>query len=193
MSDTIEQTPEPETTSRTPLLLAAVAAAAVVAGLLGYFVVLPMVSPDTAATTTTTAAAPAPATSATAAPTASPSPSAAAVPDEFTGKQGRDPFESQVSNAVPATGATSGTTTPAGTGTAAPTTPQRLDVLSVDAGSPPAVTVRLDTAVHVAAPGETIDGVLKVVSVTVKGECATFLFGEQSFRMCAKDAPRVLK
>jgi hypothetical protein len=191
MSDKTDQTSEPEGRSRTPLMLAAVAAAAVVAGLLGYFVVLPIVSPATTATTAT-----APTTRASAVPSAVPS--ATAVPEEFTGQQGRDPFKAQVSTGTVATG-TSGATTAPATGTttstaapAAPATPQQLDVLKVEAGSPATVTVRLDTAVHVAGAGQTIDGVLKVVGVTVQGQCATFLFGEQSFRMCAKDPARTL-
>ena len=193
MSDKTDQTSEPEGRSRTPLMLAAVAAAAVVAGLLGYFVVLPMVSPEATATKT-------PATTPTTQPSAVPSavPSATAVPEEFTGQQGRDPFKAQVSTGTVATG-TSGATTAPATGTttstvapAAPATPQQLDDVKVEAGSPATVTVRLDTAVHVAGAGQTIDGVLKVVGVTVQGQCATFLFGEQSFRMCAKDPARTL-
>jgi hypothetical protein len=186
MPDMTEQTPAVGK-SRTPLLMAVVAAAAVVAGVLGFFVVLPLVAPDDS-TTATTATAPR-----TVSPTATPSasPSATALPEEFTGTQGRDPFKAQVATGSATSASTTAPTTGTTTAAAAPATPQRLDVLRVD-GSPAAVTIRLDTAVHVAGAGETVNGVLKVVSVSAQNDCATFLFGEQSFRMCAKDPARTL-
>jgi hypothetical protein len=54
----------------------------------------------------------------------------------------------------------------------------------------PAVMTRVDTAIHVAAPGETIAGVVKVVSL--KAQCGVFLYGDETFRACAGDAPKKL-
>jgi hypothetical protein len=194
MSENAVQTP-PENRSRTPLMLAAVAAAAVVAALVGYFLVVPLFAADPTATSSAVTTP----NAAVVVPTATPTPSATVAPKEFQGTVGRDPFKIQVptGGSTPAAGATGATVAPSTAATTAATapatTPTFVDVLVVErAQDGPAVTLRLDTALHIAGAGETIDGVLKITAVTLRGECATFQYGDESFRLCADDPARRL-
>jgi hypothetical protein len=88
MSDLSAPTATEENPRQRVMLLAAVAAAGIVAALVGYFVVVPMFGTDAV----TTAAAPRPATVATASPSASPSPAATKL-QSYGGSIGRDPFK----------------------------------------------------------------------------------------------------
>jgi hypothetical protein len=164
------------------LLLGGVTVAAIVAALLGYFVVVPMF-----------AAAPAEATyvakprtpGASATPT--PSPSATTL-KAYRGTKLHDPFKPLVvantggsSSGAASTGSgTTATTAPAtGTTTAAPSVVGVVEIKRDAKGS--AVMIRLDTAIHIATTGETVAGVLKVVSI--KSNSATFLYGDSSFTL----------
>ena len=165
------------------LLLGGVTVAAIVAALLGYFVVVPMF-----------AAAPAEATyvakprtpGASATPT--PSPSATTL-KAYRGTKLHDPFKplvvantggSSSGSASTGSGTTTATTAPAtGTTTAAPSIVGVVEIKRDSKGS--AVMIRLDTAIHIAATGETVADVLKVVSIRAKS--ATFLYGDASFTL----------
>ena len=186
----MDETTVEESRMRTPLLLGGVAVAAVVAALLGYFVVVPMFF-AAPADETFVAARRAPA--ATVSPTPAP---AATTLKTFRSGALHDPFKPLVaagggSGAVSDTGTAAGSTT-AGSTTAGSTTgtttdtattaPTEVSVIDIttEQGSA-AVMVRLDTAIHVATPGQTIAGVLKVVGI--KGKSATFLYGDSSFTL----------
>jgi hypothetical protein len=183
MGQDMNETPVGESRTRTPLLFGAVALAAVVAGLLGYFVVVPMFSTGTT-DETYVAQRRAPAASASPAPTAS-----ATTLKTYRSGTLHDPFKPLV--VEPAAGGTSSAsgstasaaTSPApGTAGTATTTPTRVSVVDITTDSDgSAVMVRLDTAIHVATSGETIAGVLKVVAI--KGKSATFLYGDASFTL----------
>lgn len=189
----MDETTVEESRMRTPLLLGGVAVAAVVAALLGYFVVVPMFF-AAPADETFVAARRAPA--ATVSPTPAP---AATTLETFRSGALHDPFKPLVaagggSGAVSDTGTAAGSTTAGsttagsttgtttgttGTATTAPTEVSVIDI-TTEQGSA-AVMVRLDTAIHVATPGQTIAGVLKVVGI--KGKSATFLYGDSSFTL----------
>jgi hypothetical protein len=190
MGADMDETTVEESRMRTPLLLGGVAVAAVVAALLGYFVVVPMFF-AAPADETFVAARRAPA--ATVSPTPAP---AATTLKTFRSGALHDPFKPLVaagggSGAVSDTGTAAGSTTAGsttagsttgtttGTATTAPTEVSVIDI-TTEQGSA-AVMVRLDTAIHVATPGQTIAGVLKVVSI--KGKSATFLYGDSSFTL----------
>jgi hypothetical protein len=175
------------------VLLLAVAAAGIVAALVGYFVVLPMFGPGG----TTTAAAPQSGVTPSASASASPSPAATKL-QSYGGAIGRDPFAPLLTGTTSSGGASTtgtGATGTGGTGTGATATaatpPSTFQVVEVDnSGSTPAVMARVGTAIHIATRGETIASVVKVVSL--KGQCGVFLYGDESFRLCAGDPAKKL-
>jgi hypothetical protein len=175
------------------VLLLAVAAAGIVAALVGYFVVLPMFGSGG----TTTAAAPQSSVTPSASASASPSPAATKL-QSYGGAIGRDPFAPLLTGATSSGGASAtgtGATGTGGTGTGATATaatpPSTFQVVEVDnSGSTPAVMARVGTAIHIATRGETIASVVKVVSL--KGQCGVFLYGDESFRLCAGDPAKKL-
>jgi hypothetical protein len=183
MDDTTAGAPR----TRNPLLLGGIVLAAVLAALLGYFVVVPMFG---AAPVADTAVARHPGRVAA---TPSPSPAATTL-NKFRSGPIHDPFKPLVaansagsgsSAGTTGTTGTSGTTTstsPAGAAGSTVPTPTRVGVVEINQdahGS--AVMVRLDTAIHIAAKGETIAGILKVVAIG--SNSATFLYGDASFTL----------
>jgi hypothetical protein len=170
------------------VLLLAVAAAGIVAALVGYFVVLPMFGSGG----TTTAAAPQSSVTPSASASASPSPAATKL-QSYGGAIGRDPFAPLLTGATSSGGASATGTGGTGTGATATaaTPPSTFQVVEVDnSGSTPAVMARVGTAIHIATRGETIASVVKVVSL--KGQCGVFLYGDESFRLCAGDPAKKL-
>jgi hypothetical protein len=175
---------------RTPLILGAIALAAVVAGVVGYFVVLPMFDVDDPVSFTRSISSPnGNSPSALPSPTDSSSPSASA-PQNFSGVVGRDPFKPLVSeqnaSAAPAAGSAGGgsggtVNSGSGTTTVVPAAPVSMQLLSVESGAKPSVMVRVDTAIHVAIAGETISGVIKVQTIDVPNKRASFVYGERTF------------
>jgi hypothetical protein len=180
-----------EPTNQRAVLLLAVAAAAVIAALLGYFLVMPIFA-SPATTATAAGAKPTPSASVTA--SATPSPSATRLRN-YGGTIGRaDPFKPLLNENAAVAGAGAGASASAGTGTgtgtgttgSATTVPTRVSVVEVQSDSSgSAVMVRMDTTIHIATTGETIAGVLKVVAITGKGATGkvTFLYGDQRFTL----------
>jgi hypothetical protein len=174
-----------EPSRRTPLLLGGIALAGVLAGLLGYFVAVPMFSGDPAGEAYVSKG-----RTAAAAATPTPSPSATAL-KAYRGAKLHDPFKPLVvDNGAGGSSSTSGTTTSPGattaTATAAPTgtttaAPTRVGVVDITNDGGRAVMIRLDTAIHIATEGETVADVIKVVSIRAKS--ATFLYGDASFTL----------
>ncbi|MCW2796595.1 hypothetical protein [Nocardioides sp.] len=193
MSDITTAEDAAATKKQRTVLLLAVAAAAVVAALVGYFLVMPMFG-SPATTNTAAGAAATPSASATA--SATPSPAATRL-QSYGGTIGRaDPFKPLLNekSAASGGGASAGTAAGGGTGTtgstgstgAATTVPTRVSVVEIQGDSSgSAVMVRMDTTIHIATTGETIDGVLKVVAIKGKGATGkvTFLYGDQRFTL----------
>jgi hypothetical protein len=184
MGQDMDETTVEAPSRRTPLLLGAVALAAVVAGLLGYFVVVPMFAADTATETYVSKGRNVVAASPT------PSPSATTL-RSYRSATLHDPFKplavedssggSSSGSGQSGTGSATAPppTAPGGATTVAPTRVGVVEITKDAKGA--AVMVRLDTAIHIATAGETIADVLKVVSITSK--TATFLYGDASFTL----------
>jgi hypothetical protein len=190
MGQDMNETTAEKSSTRTPLLLGGVVLAAVVAALLGYFVVVPMFA---AAPVDETVVAGPRTPGASATPT--PSPSATTL-KAYRGTRLHDPFKPLVVANAGGSGSgssgpgsagtgsgTAATTAPTGTTTGSTTAaPTRVSVVEIKRDSKgAAVMIRLDTAIHIAATGETVADVLKVVSI--KSNSATFLYGDSSFTL----------
>jgi hypothetical protein len=171
------------------VLLLAVAAAAVVAALVGYFLVLPMVGSDGG---TPVAAAPSASVTATPSAPATPSPAATKL-QSYGGTIGRDPFKPLLVGSSTSSGTSSGSSAAAEGTTAvpvAPAAPATFQVIDIEHEGGSVVTARVGTAIHIAGVGETIADVVKVVSL--KGRCGVFLYGDESFRLCTGDPVKKL-
>jgi hypothetical protein len=98
----------------------------------------------------------------------------------------KDPFSPLASDASPAGSPT--TTTPGGTGAAAPAAPGGTHVALLDVftdGDHAAARVRVnDTIFEKLAVGQTFAGNLKVISLSQSSDCGSFLYGDDQFRLC---------
>lgn len=148
------------------------------AGTVGRDPFKPLVAETTASAATGSGATAAPSTGST----------SAAAPG--TGDAATGAADKGVMASPSATGGTTGSSTgsggSAGTGTttAPPTVRRTLQLIDANTSvrGQENVTVRLDTAIHVAKKGEVIDNAFRVMGIG--GTCATFRYGDESFKLC---------
>jgi hypothetical protein len=157
--------------------LVALAGVAVLA-LLGWFLVRPLVFPESEEST--------PAPSGQAASRPSPAPAPAQPAETFEVFESKDPFRPLVLSA--STGGSAGSPSSAAApgqgvaGAPAPSGGQRVALLDVFEDPGTKAQVKVGSTVYTVSPGETFAGNFKLVSVS--GRCATLLHGDDKFTLC---------
>lgn len=163
-----------------PVLLVLVGVVALAA--LVFLVIIPLFGGDDTRPTTPAARRPSPST------TASPTPTPAPPAETFEQFGAKDPFRPLVTEGAPPAPGPGGTPAPAAPGPGAAGAPapaggQRVQLIDVfdDAGTTKA-QVRVGSTVYTVAPGQVFANNFKLVSVS--GNCATLLHGDDKFTLC---------
>ncbi len=163
-----------------------IAAGAVVAALLGYFVAVPLLRGTAKPVASTLTATGPPVTgTAAAAPAAAPTATPRIVPKTFSNVVGRAPFAPLVTApaAAAAAASTATPTTPAAAASTAPTTTPGKTTFKVISATATRATVSVDGKTYTPSTGQVFAKSFKLLKIS-SGSCGSFAHGEMRISLC---------